>query len=526
VAPLDSLLRHATGLSGDLLPDSIFTIKKGKQLLLESVQGQSASFEAGRLSTPDVQAADLPGVSIPDMKRLTNRIDSLGGALDPKRIFSDRLLRQWADSLGISRMDTLLALMNLRQDVSQDELLESLYHSFPALGGEGDSPVPMALGDLAGTDISKLNLPESMTSQLPPLAGYRLPSHTDQLIDSVRRSVRDALTRERLRETYHKVLDSLQFADSLRWVEQLVADGHNMDSLAIIEKTLSSMDLPEEYTSMLDSLQPGDPLTLNALNSLAGTSLPREHMDRAAQLYRSRGRYINLLDSMRSTSVSDASALLKSRYRQQLDSLDKIDYESLFRQSVPKRYTSAVDSMARTADRFGRFNVKESQWGEDARQLVLQEKPTFLQHFNFEGVLGFLQSQDSSTLVQFSPALEFSVGRNLSVGAGPNLILSKSNDGVSVAGGYRVMSKYYVFHQRAYIHAEDAVDPKNLNKEYFEKARHSALLGAGYLLKISPSLALNALLLYRLNNQSYSQGVVSPFVFRIGLSSIKSLKDE
>jgi hypothetical protein len=135
-------------------------------------------------------------------------------------------------------------------------------------------------------------------------------------------------------------------------------------------------------------------------------------------------------------------------------------------------------------------------------------------------VISFSDTKDFQS-IQVSPGLGYRVKENFSIGLGPTLLLSRQNEKWNVSLGYRAFAKYEIFHQRAYLQTEYLQDPGQVNSEYFRQSKHSILAGAGYLLPLSKKLAINICLLYRVNNTAYSQGVQSPWVFRLGLSTIK-----
>jgi hypothetical protein len=102
--------------------------------------------------------------------------------------------------------------------------------------------------------------------------------------------------------------------------------------------------------------------------------------------------------------------------------------------------------------------------------------------------------------------------------------LRKEGEKISLATGYRSFIKYELFKQRAYVQAEDWIDPARANPEKSVGTRHSILIGAGYILPIGKKLGINGALLYRINNNDYNEGASSPWVIRIGISSIGSAK--
>jgi hypothetical protein len=467
--------------------DSLSWKKKIRQSLPDA-NGQNASFENGRWQLPDAPSLRNPGKG----KNAMVGPDSLKEAVPLKRLYSDRSLQQLYDSLGISKMDTMLALAGVRKNMSQDELLDAVNGSFPELTTAKDPGKTLP----ANADLSQMNLPKDITSQLPPMRGFTLPSTTDLVLDSLGNVVRSKAQRDALKALYRKSLDSLNAAEdgvtetkSARFKSKVDSlSTMSIDSLKKAKAAFNSTETGSSSTPKLDSL----------LASVAGNK--------------------EKIDSLRGKDMSATHRQLTNRYRVLLDSLDRLD-----RKILTKHKTILTDSLGQFGEAKNKISQKQKNMTDKVGVIVLQEKPTFWQHLNFEGVLGVLENTNSKTIVQFSPAVDYSIGTHLSLGGGPNMLLTKTKTGVSLAGGYRVLSKYYVFQQHAYFQVEDTIDPQRIRAENGGRREHSVLAGAGYLMRVSSSLAVNAQLLYRVNNPSYADGAVSPWVFRIGLSSIRAI---
>jgi hypothetical protein len=71
-----------------------------------------------------------------------------------------------------------------------------------------------------------------------------------------------------------------------------------------------------------------------------------------------------------------------------------------------------------------------------------------------------------------------------------------------------------------YIQLEDNIDPLEINTESIAQTKHSVLAGGGCLLPILKTMAINPSIFYRVNNSDTQFANGSPWVFRMGISSI------
>lgn len=172
-----------------------------------------------------------------------------------------------------------------------------------------------------------------------------------------------------------------------------------------------------------------------------------------------------------------------------------------------------------------KLSLNEQEIKDGVARAVAKKKPKFWDKTYFEGILSYLKYQETDFL-QISPSLGFHLTKNFSLGLGPNILLKEENKNWSVFVGYRSFAKMELFSQRGYLQVEDIVDPGGLSTEYLKDMNHSILAGGGVLLPISRLLSINFSVLYRVNNEQYSGNQISPWVFRVGLSSIKSGKNK
>jgi hypothetical protein len=184
------------------------------------------------------------------------------------------------------------------------------------------------------------------------------------------------------------------------------------------------------------------------------------------------------------------------------------------------KYMSAIDSMRDVALKAKKQSLDEEQVTDELKRSVMKKKPRFFDKTYFEGIIGFV-SDSSINVVQLSPSLGYHFTDFLSVGLGPNLQLQIDDRKVNALAGMRSFIKAEVWKQRLYLQVEDNVSDTKVGKEPVRIAGHSVMTGGGGLLPFSRSLALNLSVLYKVY-QDTPQG--SPWVFRVGISSIKKTK--
>lgn len=187
---------------------------------------------------------------------------------------------------------------------------------------------------------------------------------------------------------------------------------------------------------------------------------------------------------------------------------------------VSGRYLKLVDSLRNLNLKKDRITLEEKKVTEDVSAAIVKEKPTFLDKTYFEGIVGYLKEGDL-TLLQVSPSFGYHFTSNLSVGAGPSILLRSEDKNWSTSFGFRSFLKAEFFHQKVYLQLEDDVKPGRIDVERTFRTPHSILIGGGGLIPLTKKMAINPSLLYRINNDQ-SVTPASPWVFRLGISSIKS----
>jgi len=192
--------------------------------------------------------------------------------------------------------------------------------------------------------------------------------------------------------------------------------------------------------------------------------------------------------------------------------------EPLRSYTLPEKYTRVLDSLRNEYAEINKMTLDEKLINEEAKAVIAKRKSDFLQKFYAEAILSYLKD-GKATLFQVSPSFGYHLGKIVSVGAGPNVLGRIEGKKVSVTMGFRSFAKAEILKQRAYLQVEDNVNPTLIDPEVLWKSPHNILTGGGVLFPISGKLALNACLMYRVNNHDTDQS--SPWVFRLGLSSMK-----
>lgn len=190
---------------------------------------------------------------------------------------------------------------------------------------------------------------------------------------------------------------------------------------------------------------------------------------------------------------------------------------------VDKTYMKLVDSMRQINMKAENLKMKEETVNKDIKATIFKEKESFLHKSYIEGVVGYLQT-GKVTLFQASPSFGYHFTDYLSVGIGPNILVKYEDKKFNASVGLRYFSKIEFFQRRAYLQAEDNIMPANVNTEYVNKSGHAVLVGGGVLLPITKSIALNPSLMYRISTTNGANSSGTPWVFRLGISSIKVKK--
>jgi hypothetical protein len=375
-------------------------------------------------------------------------------------IYSDKKVKTLFDSLGIGKVDSVLALASLRKDMSPEDMTGKINEAFNSKLNADEQ-----LNSL--TELKTGKLPDQALSGLPPLSGMQI--QPDRMKDP-----------QYLLDLAKKGLDSLNIKPDI--------NTHSADTWR------------NRISEIQDSLRAGrDKIDNLMLESRSDTS-KKKALD---SLNLVRARYNKVLDSV--ALAREKAELLWTKYEKQKDAIERRASSSTDASSVIADYTQR-----------GREKIKVNQkkMGDDWEEAVLQKKPKFLSPFYFEGMASTYKNVNGNQEVQLAPGFGYEIKWGLSVGASPNLLLRSVDNSFKWSVGYRVFAKYRVLHDKVYFQAEDFVDPRA------QWQKHNFLAGVGGLLPVSKKFCLNAALLYRVNNSEKENNFPSNWVFRIGLSSI------
>jgi hypothetical protein len=190
---------------------------------------------------------------------------------------------------------------------------------------------------------------------------------------------------------------------------------------------------------------------------------------------------------------------------------------------IPEGKYPWLDSLRKANLDRQKLKLKEEETSEKVKSIVAQKYARFWDRAFIDGVVSYLKQNESNTF-QLAPSLGYHITPSLSVGLGPNIKIIETNNKWNALLGYRLFAKAEFYHQRASVQFEDLTNPARVTSESINKTQHSLLAGVGYQLPISSSLFIQVAMLYRVNNNQYAGGHLSPWVFRIGLSSYKNSK--
>lgn len=383
-------------------------------------------------------------------------LSSTQDKLQEKIVYSDKRIKQLYDSIGIGKLDSLLAFSKLKKEVNEQDLLSMINQSSLTEGS-----------NLEGMDISKFRMPSESLQGLGPLSGYKLKPVLVKVVDSV----------------VNRYENKLSEKDSIKHLRLL----REIDSLKNVydQSPHTAQDfLVQQKQKVIDSVGQFD--------------------------YRST---INRIDAKRDSLVQ---ALLNQK-KLSLDSISLLanTMRSDTLSSYREKYFKA-DSIANVLAKKKDFIIKENGAITD---LAIDKKNTLMSRFYGEGIFSFEPTKIDNEL-RISPAIGFRVVNNLSLGVGPNLVLYKQGGGLKMDVGYRSFLKYEVLNQKGYVQLEDWVDGKRIDSEIRKLTNHSVLAGLGGLIPLTKSISINLAVLYRVNNQQYSMGKITPWVFRIGVSFV------
>jgi hypothetical protein len=184
---------------------------------------------------------------------------------------------------------------------------------------------------------------------------------------------------------------------------------------------------------------------------------------------------------------------------------------------VDSKYVKLVDSLRSIKLKEQGMTLDERELSEQGKEIVLKKKPKFWDKTYGDIILGVLRNENT-TIMQVSPSLGYHILPLFSIGLGPMISVQKQDSVYNTKVGLRSFAKVELFKQRAYIQAEYQLSPYQIQYKDIKINNGNVLLGCGIVKKVYGHIAINAALLYKVYN---NDSVTSPWVFRLGLSTVK-----
>jgi hypothetical protein len=206
----------------------------------------------------------------------------------------------------------------------------------------------------------------------------------------------------------------------------------------------------------------------------------------------------------------------------QLEDIAKTQLPPLPGGVVKSKYLSSLDSMRDLNLKENAVRLKEASVNASQKISTFTRIPSLIDRSYLEGILGMAVGSDP--LYQITPCWGIHLFKYISIGAGPNLLLWKEEKKFHSSIGAKVFTKVEFFKRRVYLQGEDLMDSYAVNSEESGKCFyecHNFFVGGGWLLSLSSPVTLNLSLMYNVSERSISQQTISPFIFRIGFSTVK-----
>jgi len=213
--------------------------------------------------------------------------------------------------------------------------------------------------------------------------------------------------------------------------------------------------------------------------------------------------------------------------------LSKLDLSSLARQNltplsgsiIKSKYLDALDSVRKVNLRESDLMLDEKKASAEQVIARVRQRPDFFDRSYLEGVIGF--SGNSFKVFQIAPAFGYHFTDNLSLGLGPNIMVDARGKNAYTTFGVKTFMKGEFLKRQAYVQVEDIMDnasPAGSAERKNILQQHRVLAGGGYLLTLSAPVTLNFAILYQLTDNKNKMSEFSPWVFRVGISSVKLKK--
>ena len=216
------------------------------------------------------------------------------------------------------------------------------------------------------------------------------------------------------------------------------------------------------------------------------------------------------------------SQVIPSLPSYQLEDIAKTQLPPLSGGVTKSKYLNSLDSMRDVNLKENALRLREANINASQKILTFTRIPSLIDRSYLEGVLGMAIGDDP--LYQITPCWGIHLLKYISVGAGPNLLLRKEHKRFHSSIGAKVFTKVEFFKRRVYLQGEDLMDSYAVNSEESGKSFyecHNFFVGGGWLLSLSAPVTLNLSLMYNVSDRSISQQTISPFIFRIGFSTVK-----
>jgi hypothetical protein len=188
---------------------------------------------------------------------------------------------------------------------------------------------------------------------------------------------------------------------------------------------------------------------------------------------------------------------------------------------LDERYARVVDSLRKINMRRQNLNLDDVKLGESYTKSIFSERRPFWDKTYVNTVVGLWRGEDGNIL-QLSPTLGYHFRPLISVAVGPSLTIQKTADNYFSMIGIRTFAKAEFWQQRAYGQVEYQVKPYKLDGQSLLPQEGKWLVGGGFIQSLGGRIGLNLEVLYRVSPASRENPADSPWVFRVGLSTIKS----
>jgi hypothetical protein len=387
------------------------------------------------------------------------------------------------------------------------------------------------LGDLKAPSLSKDGLPSAdgkVDAYEDKLKNVKAPGGPDGKIPDVKEQVGRKLKPGKLSNLQDSIsglsnkIDSDNLKQSLLGAKKIYSDKYikkiydslgvgKADSILKVASAFAKTETPKEEL-------------LNRINSsISGKSVQGASYDAEKGIGMKDADKLNTIE--KDFAATDISSLKKGNISDlKLPESVLSELPPLSGMALDSKYLPLIDSMREVTLKAKGYLMEDEKITEDLKRSALKKKPSFLDKSYFEGIIGFFSGDSAVNVFQASPSFGYHFTDFLSVGLGPSFLVQFREKKLNMETGFRSFVKGEVWKQRAYLQVEDNVKPSKLDREISKnKIIHEVLAGGGALLPISKSIGINFQVLYRLN-KLVGNPDRSPWVFRVGLSSMKKPK--